>query len=74
MRLEHVFRAAEKSHIRLIDVSSLDRYDHTRHGLCLNPRVKEKLVQLTADRSRCKLNTGKIPVIIGARSRHFFLG
>jgi hypothetical protein len=27
-----------KSHIQLTDVSSLDRYDHTRHGLHLNPR------------------------------------
>jgi hypothetical protein len=49
-------------------LSSLDRYDHTRHGLHLNPGGKGKLVQLTADRIRCN---SKIPVTTGARSRPF---
>jgi hypothetical protein len=72
MRLEHALWTANKSHIQLIDESSLDRYDHTRHGLHQNPRGKRKLVQLIADRIRCKPDTGKIPVIIGARLRPFF--
>jgi hypothetical protein len=72
MRLEHALWTANKSHIRLIDVSSLDRYDHTRHGLHLYLRGKRKLVQLIADRISYKPDTGKIPVIIDARSRPFF--
>jgi hypothetical protein len=49
----------------------VDEYDHTRHGLHLNPRGEGKLVQLIADRIRYEPNTGKIPVIICERSRHF---
>jgi hypothetical protein len=33
MRLERTLRNADSSHIRLIYVSSLARYDHTRRGL-----------------------------------------
>jgi hypothetical protein len=54
-----------------MDVSSLNRNDHTRHGLHLNSRGKEKLVQLIANEIRCKLDTGKIPVITGVRARPF---
>jgi hypothetical protein len=71
MRLEHTLWTPNRLHIQLIDVS-LDRYDYIRHGLHLNHRGKRKLVQLIADRIRCKPDTGKIPVIIGARSRPLF--
>jgi hypothetical protein len=53
-------------------VSSLNRNDDTRHGLHLNSRGKEKLVQLNANEIRCKLDTGKILVITGVRARPFF--
>jgi hypothetical protein len=67
MRLECTLQTADMSHIELIDVSSLDRYDHTRHGL-YHLRSKGKLVQLIADRIMYKPDTGMIPVITGARS------
>jgi len=62
--LEHVLCNVDNSHIGLIDVSSLNRYDHTRHGLHLNSKGKEKLI---VTEFRCKLDTGKMPVITGAR-------
>jgi len=65
--LEHVLCNVDNSHFALIDVSSLNRYDHARHGLHLNSKGKEKLVHLTANKFRCKLDTGKMPVITGAR-------
>jgi hypothetical protein len=52
IRPEHVLWSADRSHIGLIDVSSLNRNDHTRPGLHLNSRGKEKLVQLTANEIR----------------------
>jgi hypothetical protein len=65
--LEHVLCNVNNSHIGLIHVSCLNTYDHTRHGLHLNSKGKEKLVQLTVNEFRCKLDTGKMPVITGAR-------
>jgi hypothetical protein len=56
MRLEHALWDMDKTHIGLIDVSSLNRYDHTRHGLHLNLRGKGKIVQLIANEIRCKLS------------------
>jgi hypothetical protein len=38
MELERALWTADKSHISLIDVASINRYDHTRHGLHLNSR------------------------------------
>jgi hypothetical protein len=52
-------------------VSPFNRDDHTRHGLHLNKRGKEKLVQLIANEIRCKTDTGKIHVITGVRARPF---
>jgi hypothetical protein len=57
VRLECALWSADKPHIRLIDVSSLNRYDHTRHGLHLNSKDKEKFVQLLAIEFRCKLDS-----------------
>jgi hypothetical protein len=71
MRLERVLWDMHKTHIGLIDVSSLNIYDHTRHVLHLNLRGKGKLVQLIANVIRCKPDTGKIPVINGVNSRPF---
>jgi hypothetical protein len=71
MELEHALWTADGSHIHLIDVSSISRYDHTRHGLHLNSRGKEKLVHLIADGIRCVPETGRIPVISGVYSRPF---
>jgi hypothetical protein len=69
MRLKRALWSADRSHIGLIDASSLNRNDHTRHRLHLYSRGKEKLVQLTANKIRCKSDTGKIPVITGVRAR-----
>jgi hypothetical protein len=71
LRHEYVLWNADRPHIGLIDVSSLNRYEHTKHGLHLNLKAKEKLVQLIPNEFRCKLDTGKIPVIIGARCKPF---
>jgi hypothetical protein len=71
MRLERALWDMDKTHIALIDVSSLNIYDHTRHGLHRNSRGKGKLVQLIANEIRCKPDTGKIPVITGVNSRPF---
>jgi hypothetical protein len=71
MRLERALWSADRTHIGLIDVSSLNRKDHIRHGLHLNSREKEKPVQLFANEIRCKLDTSKIPVITGVRARPF---
>jgi hypothetical protein len=62
LRLESALWNADKSHVGLVELSSLDRYDYTRHGLHINLRCEMKLVQLIANRIRCKLNTGKISV------------
>jgi hypothetical protein len=70
MRSKCALLKAERAHTGLTDVSSLDRYKHTRHGLPLNLKGKEKLVQLTA-KIRCNPHTSKIPVITGVRSRPF---
>jgi hypothetical protein len=59
------------SHIRLIDVSPLNSNDHTRHGLHLHSWGKEKLVQRIVNETRCKPDTGKIPVITAVRARPF---
>jgi hypothetical protein len=72
MILEHALWSADRLHIGLIDVSSLNRNDHTRHGLHLNSGGKEKLVQLIANEIRCNPDTGKISVITGVRCRPFF--
>jgi hypothetical protein len=71
IRFERALWDMDKTHIRLIDVSSLDRYDHTRHGLHVSLRGKGKLLQLIAKEIRCKPVTGKIPVITGVNSRSF---
>jgi hypothetical protein len=71
MVLEHALWTADRSHIGLIDVSSINTYDHTRHGLDLNSRGKEKLVHLIADSIRCGPETGRIPVISGVIYRPF---
>jgi hypothetical protein len=71
MELERALWTADKSHISLIDVASINRYNHTRHGLHLNSGGKEKLVHLIADRIRCGPETGKIPVISGVMARPF---
>jgi hypothetical protein len=71
MRLQHMLWNIDRSHIRLIFASPLDRYDHTRHGLHFTLRGKEKLVQLIADEMRCKPYTGKISVVTDVRSRPF---
>jgi hypothetical protein len=71
-RFQHVLWSADRSHNGLTDVSAFDRNDHTRHGLHLNSREKEKLVQFNAKKSRCILVTGKIPVVSGVISRNFF--
>jgi hypothetical protein len=73
-RLEHALWSPDRSHIGLIDVSSSNRYDHTRHGLHLNSEGKEKLVQLITNEITCKLDTGNMPVITGARYVGLFLG
>jgi hypothetical protein len=72
MELERALWTADKLHIGLIDVASINRYDHTRHGLHLNSKGKEKLVHLTADRIRCGPETGRIPVISGVGQRNFY--
>jgi hypothetical protein len=72
MRLEHALWSADRSHIGLIDVSSLNKNDHTRHGLHSNSRGKEKIEQLISNEIMCKPDTGKIPVITGLRARPFF--
>jgi hypothetical protein len=71
VRLERALWNGDRSHIGLIDVSSLNRYDHTRHGLHLSLRGKRKLVQLIANEIGCKSDGGKIPIITGVRP---FLG
>jgi hypothetical protein len=71
IRLERALWDIDKTHIGLIDVSSLNRYDHTRQGLHLNLRGKVKLVQIIANEITCKPDTGKIPVITGVNSRPF---
>jgi hypothetical protein len=43
MRLKRALWTADKSHIPLIDESSLDMYDRNRHGLHLNHRGKGSL-------------------------------
>lgn len=53
----------------LIHVLSLNRNDHTRHGLHLTSESKEKFVQLIFNYIKCKINTDKVPAIIGVRSR-----
>lgn len=57
----------DKWDIWLVDVSSLDRCDHSKLGLHVYTRGKETFVQLIADGMRCKPDTGNIPLIIGAR-------
>jgi hypothetical protein len=71
MVLEHALWIADRSQIGLIEVSSINRYDHTRHGLYLNSRGKEKLVHLITDSIRCGPEIGRIPVISGVISRPF---
>jgi hypothetical protein len=71
MRLEHVLCNVDRAHIGLIDRLSLDRNEHTRHGLHLNLSGKEKLMQLIVNKIRCNQDTGKIPVITDVRSRFF---
>jgi hypothetical protein len=58
MRLELVLWSANRPHIGLIVISTLNKNDHTRHGLHLNSRGKEKLVRLIAKEITCKPNTG----------------
>jgi hypothetical protein len=43
MVLEHALWTADRSHIGLTGLSSINRYDHTRRGLYLNSRGKESL-------------------------------
>jgi hypothetical protein len=69
---ECVLWSADRSHFGSTDVSSLNRNHHTRHGLHLNSRGKEKLVQLIVNEIRCKPDTGQIPVITGVRARPLF--
>jgi hypothetical protein len=58
-------------HIGLIDVSSFNRYCHTRHELILNSRGKEKLLLLTADKIRSGPDSGRIPVITDVKYSPF---
>jgi hypothetical protein len=41
MELERALWTADKSHVSLIDVVSINRYDHTRHGFSADGRVKD---------------------------------
>jgi hypothetical protein len=60
MRLEHTLYGADKSHIEFIDVSSLNRHKYTRHMLLVSAGGKGKLVQLIADKVKCRTEPGKI--------------
>lgn len=71
LRLECVLWNANRSHIGLTDISSIDRFDQTINGFYLNSSGKEKLVKLILSEIRCKPDFGKIPVIIGLRSMPF---
>jgi hypothetical protein len=63
----------DMSHISVINVSSIERDDNTRHGLHLNSRGKKRLTQLIAERvmDGHVSSTYIIPVITHDRASPF---
>jgi hypothetical protein len=49
LRLECSLVEVDRTHIDVVDVSSISRREHTVHGLHLNPRGKDKLMRLIAE-------------------------
>lgn len=74
MRLERALMRPGASHIGLIDVSPIRRYEYTSHGLHLNGRGKEHLSVLIANSirgSHVKKQSCNIPVLVNARASPF---
>jgi hypothetical protein len=71
MRPEYVLWVGSRSHTKLTDIPTLNRYDYTRHGSRLNLGGTGKFVQLNVNKIRCPLDSGKIPVLSSARSKPF---
>jgi hypothetical protein len=68
LRLECSLVAVGRTHIDVVDVSSISRWEHTVHSLHLNPRGKDKLTRLIAE----SIKGRHIPVVTGVQKP--FLG
>jgi hypothetical protein len=68
LRLELSLVEVSRTHIDVVDVSSISRREHTVHGLHLNPRDKDKLTRITAE----SIKGRHIPVVMGVQNP--FLG
>jgi hypothetical protein len=68
LRLELSLVEVGRSHIDVVDISSISRREHTVHGLHLNPRGKDKLTRLIAE----SIKGRHIPVVKGVQNH--FLG
>lgn len=72
LELEWLLRSDIGSHIGLIPVDAIGRWDYTRHGLHLNRKGKGKLSGLIAGNLRGGTDTsGKIPVVTGVSGMPF---
>ncbi|KAJ4447740.1 hypothetical protein ANN_09748 [Periplaneta americana] len=74
MRLERALMRPGASHIGLIDVSPIRRYEYTSHSLHLNGRGTEHLSVLIANSirgSHVKKQSCNIPVLVNARASPF---
>lgn len=72
LELERLLMSDMGSHIGLIPVDDICRWDYTRHGLHLNRKGKGKLSGLIASNLRGgTVTNGKIPVVTGVRGMPF---
>lgn len=73
LELEWLLGSGAGSHIGLVPVDSLSRWDYTRHGLHLNRKGKGKLAGLIAGNVRGggTAMSGNIPVVIGVGAAPF---
>jgi len=66
--VEYSINGDDRSHMDVIEISSVVDTYVQRHELCLNTRGSGKPAQLMADKIRCSLESCSVSVIVGVRS------